>query len=91
MQTYLKQRVADIPHNAYCVDCLRNQATHFELTHAVFICEPCAAIHYHQFKPGKHLIKEIYTEQWDPTQLKILAIASNQEFFEYCRQYMIDQ
>ena len=86
----LKQKVNDNPWNAYCVDCLRNQATHFELNFGVFICMPCANVLFTFFKPGKIYLKEIYTEQWDPMQLRILNHASNQDFFMLCRGYMVD-
>lgn len=40
---------------------------------------------------GKHYLKEIYTEQWDPMQRSFLMQASNQAWFELCRNYFTDQ
>ena len=78
----LKERVADNQYNAYCVDCMRNQSTYFEMKHGVFICEACAGWHAQIFPYGKHYLKEIYTEHWDPAQLRVLSIASNEEWFK---------
>ena len=69
---------------------MRNQATYFELNYGVFICEPCATIHLQNFKVVKPYLKEIYTEHWDPLQRKILMHASNQVWFELCREYLIE-
>ena len=82
--------MADDQFNAYCVDCMRNQATYFELKHGIFICEPCAVAHIQYFPFGKHYLKEIYTEHWDPNQLKILAVASNEEWFNILRSYRLE-
>ena len=35
-------------------------------------------------------MKEIYTEHWDPNQLKILAVASNEEWFNTLRAYRLE-
>mmetsp|Transcript_4037 Transcript_4037/g.5139 ORF Transcript_4037/g.5139 Transcript_4037/m.5139 type:complete len:117 (-) Transcript_4037:343-693(-) len=67
LKNLLRALVAENPFNAYCVDCLKNQACYFELNYAIFICEPCASIHYSTAKVGKRYLKQIYTEQWDPT------------------------
>jgi len=69
---------------------MRNQSTYFELKHGIFICEPCAAIHNHAFGYGKHYLKEIYTEHWDPVQLKILSVANNEDWFNLCKMYRIE-
>ena len=60
------------------------------MKHGVFICEPCACIHNQVFPNGKHYLKEIYTEHWDPTQLKVLVVASNEEWFSLCKSYHIE-
>lgn len=82
LKRLLKERVADNQYNAYCVDCMRNQSTYFEMKHGVFICEACAGWHSQIFPYGKHYLKEIYTEHWDPYQLRVLSIASNEEWFK---------
>ena len=83
-------RVADNQFNAYCVDCMRNQSTYFELKHGIFICEACAGWHNQIFPYGKHYLKEIYTEVWDPYQLKVLSIASNEDWFKLCQSYRME-
>ena len=68
----LKTMVAENAYNAYCVDCFRNQACYFECNFGIFICEPCASIHFNSNSMGKRYLKQIYTEQWDPLQLSLL-------------------
>ena len=63
----LRQTVANNQYNAYCVDCMRNQSTYYEMHHGIFICEQCAIQHHHYYPAGRHYLKEIYTELWDPT------------------------
>ena len=70
---------------------MRNQSTYFELKHGVFICEACAGWHNQIFPYNKHYLKEIYTEVWDPYQLKVLSIASNEEWFKLCQSYRMEQ
>lgn len=40
---------------------------------------------------GKHQLKEIFTEKWDPTQLKFVAAASNKEFYDLMKENGIEK
>lgn len=75
--------------NDTCVDCCTNQSTYFVMNFGIFICENCAAQHAHYFPCSRHYMKEIFTETWDPTQLKFLEIASNKPAYDLFRQYFV--
>ena len=58
----LRVMVAENPYNAYCVDCLRNQSVYFVMKYGIFVCEPCASVHWTTSKVGKCYLKQVYTE-----------------------------
>ena len=70
---------------------MKNKTSYFVVNCGVFVCEECAGLHNHFFPMGKHYLKEMFTEHWDPTQLKFVAAASNQEFYELTKEFGIEK
>jgi len=68
---------------------MKNKVTHFVVDYGIFICEACAIQHQAAFPFGKHHIKEIFAEHYDPHQLKILAVSSNKVWHDLTKEYLI--
>jgi Putative GTPase activating protein for Arf len=45
MTEYLQSLLAD-PYNKFCVDCMKQESTHANITYGTFICGGCATVHH---------------------------------------------
>ena len=77
--------------NTFCVDCGKSKSTHFNVTFGTFICEACARSHWQLFDMNVCYIKAVLTENWDKYQLKVAQMFGNKPFFEFMKQYQIQQ
>jgi len=87
----LKVLVTDNKFNKYCVDCMKDRTTYLITNYGIFVCENCAFQHYRNFPQQKHYLKHLYTEVFDPYQIKVLEFAGNKNFFELLKEYKVEK
>lgn len=73
--------------NQFCIDCQKNQTTHFSVSFGVLICEPCAQEHQKHKAMDKDYIKSLTGELYDPFQLKVLEVGGNKAFYDFMKGY----
>ena len=90
IKKFLQEKMTN-PYNKYCIDCKKNQTTHFVLWLGVFVCEQCANLHKSTFGGNQYsYIKDVYNEHWDDYQLRSVALGGNQQLFQIMKEYGID-
>ena len=53
-------------YNKYCIDCKKNQTTHFLVWYGSFVCKSCAEEHVEAFGGNQNVYsKDVYGEHWD--------------------------
>ena len=71
---FLKNEMTGTPFNKYCIDCKKNQTSHFLVWLGTFVCQGCAIMHLNlpHGCQSKSYVKEVYKDHWDDYQLKSL-------------------
>ena len=65
MATILRELQQKDSYNKFCIDCNKNDSTHASVTFGIFLCEPCAMLHWNELGMDHSYIKSIYDDLWD--------------------------
>jgi len=80
------------PYNKYCLDCRKNQTTHFLTWLGIFVCGECAEEHRVTFGGNQYTyVKDVLNEHWDDYQLRAIAFGGNQPLFNLLKEYDVDK